>query len=407
MTDPIFPDHELFQDDLKAYIDGELSWLRRLAVRWHLTHCASCHEEIVQMTQVAEDLRSAETDPVLDPTLRAKILAASQPHEETKPLLNRQISYMPPKPSLVNPWSVFGAVGAVILLCLVFLPVFQGVSEKARNVTAFSSQSAHSAASAPSMPTSTGGSYPENHGAFATQSSLHTSALAEPQLATRQVHKEAAIGVQVANPEAASDKVETLVKESGGFVANNTLNTSGDGLKSANMTVKVPVTQFESVLSQIAKLGSVQSKNVTGEDITDKSSDADQTENILESDVQTSEARLKALGPKAKWSDQQAARDLRTQLAQARARIFLLKRMAALSTITVDLSQTPKAAAPVPVTNGFTDGLKANTHDALQSLLSSASALLALVIWLLAYAPIWVSLFFIGRYGLREYRKRA
>jgi len=220
------------------------------------------------------------------------------------------------------------------------------------------------------------------------------------------VHKEASIGVQVANPEAASDRVETMVKEAGGFVAGNTLNTAGDGLKSADMTVKVPVTQFETVLGQIAKLGSVQSKNVTGEDITEKASDADQTENVLEGDVQTSEARLKALGAKAKWSDQQATRDLRTQLAESRARLVLLKRMAALSTITVDLSQTPKPPAPAPVTGGFLHGLKDSTHDALQSLVSSASALIALVIWLLAYAPLWLPALLVGRHALREYRKR-
>lgn len=233
-----------------------------------------------------------------------------------------------------------------------------------------------------------------------------TAPQADTDTPQRQVHKEASIGVQVANPEAASDNVETLVKESGGFVATNTLNTADNGLKSAQMTVKVPVTQFETVLAQIAKLGSVQSKNVTGEDITDKASDTDQTENVLEGDVANSDARLKALGAKAKWSDQQATRDLRTQLAQARARLVLLRRMAALSTLTIDLSQTPKPQAPAPVTNGFLSGLKGNTHDALQSLLSSAGMLLALAIWLLAYAPIWIPLLLVGRYALKEYRKR-
>jgi len=197
-----------------------------------------------------------------------------------------------------------------------------------------------------------------------------------------------------------------MVKEAGGFVAGNTLNTVGDGLKTADMTVKVPVAQFETVLGQIAKLGSVQSKNVTGEDITEKASDAYQTENVLEGDVQTSESRLKALGAKAKWSDQQGTRDLRTQLAESRARLVLLKRMAALSTITVDLSQTPKPPAPAPVTGGFLHGLKDSTHDALQSLVSSASALIALVIWLLAYAPLWLPTLLVGRYALREYQKR-
>jgi hypothetical protein len=83
-----------------------------------------------------------------------------------------------------------------------------------------------------------------------------------------------------------------------------------------------------------------------------------------------------------------------------------LKRMAALGTLTIDLNQTPKAAAAPPVTNGFIGSLKTTTHDALQSLVGSAGALLALVIWLLAYAPIWVPLLLLGRYVLKEYRKR-
>ena len=246
-------------------------------------------------------------------------------------------------------------------------------------------------------PVAGGGNYPGGGGPAAVV----------PDAPQRQVHKEATIGVRVANPEATSDKVADMVKESGGFVAANNLSTGDDGLKSAELIVKVPVTQFETFLGQVARLGSVQSKNVTGEDITEKKSDADQTENVLEDDVQNSEARLKALGSRAKWRDEQATRDLRTQLAESRARLVLLKRMAALSTVTIDLSQTPKAQAAAPVTGGFLNGLKASTHDALGSLVSSAGALIALVIWLLAYAPLWIPALLVGRYGLREYRKRS
>ena len=240
-------------------------------------------------------------------------------------------------------------------------------------------------------------------GNIQTYDTLNASTAA-PQ---RQVHKEATIGVQVANPEATSDKVADMVKETGGFVAGNTLDTGADGLKTAELTVKVPVTQFETFMGQVARLGNVQSKNVTGEDITEKKSDADQTENVLEGDVQTSEARLKALGPRAKWHDEQATRDLRTQLAEARARLLLLKRMAALSTVTVDLTQTPKVQAVAPATGGFLSGLRASTHDALGSLVSSAGALIALAIWLLAYAPLWLPAGLLVRYGMREYRKRS
>ena len=51
-----------YEEDLKAYIDGELPKLRSFAVRRHLTQCASCREEIITMTQIAEELRSIESE---------------------------------------------------------------------------------------------------------------------------------------------------------------------------------------------------------------------------------------------------------------------------------------------------------------------------------------------------------
>ena len=439
-------DHARFQDDLKAYADDELPWPRRLAVRRHLTHCASCREELTQMTQIAEDLRASEPADALEPALRAKILGiASNPNDADAVGAPLAASSSPPTARLgaggrkrLSPAWVLA--GVALFAWFVFFPVFQhthgDMSPSASGPTASGGQpslKAQSPAAAPLPPTlptksmqfrnfnSTGrsesfgspvtsagnvavnGIYPGAGGAdYPGGASPDT--LPTPQ---RQVHKEATIGVRVANPEATSDKVADMVKETGGFVAANNLSTGDDGLKSAELIVKVPVTQFETFLGQVARLGSVQSKNVTGEDITEKKSDADQTENVLEGDVQNSEARLKALGSRAKWHDEQATRDLRTQLAESRARLILLKRMAALSTVTIDLSQTPKPPAAAPVTGGFLNGLKASTHDAVGSLVSSASALVALAIWLLAYAPLWIPALLVGRYGLREYRKRS
>ncbi len=221
----------------------------------------------------------------------------------------------------------------------------------------------------------------------------------------RQVHKEASLGLRVADPDATGDKINDMVKETGGYVAANNLTTDPNGRKSGELIVKVPESQFETFLAAAAKLGTVVSKNITGQDITEKTSDAHEAQSVQESDLEQDEARLKALGSKAKWEDKEDTKDQRVRLAQTRARLKMLKRMAALGTITIDLSQTPKAAA-VPVTGGFLGTLQATTHDALQSLAGSAAALLALVIWLLAYSPIWVPLLLLGRYARKEYKKR-
>ena len=453
-------EHFRFQDDLKAYADGELPLPRHLAVRLHLTRCASCREEMTQMTQIAEDLRASEPDAALDPALRAKILGiaptsvaeapgtgsaglllSESPSGAEGSLVAERLPFssspaLPVPGSRKRPALAWLLVGASVLAWFVFFPLFQQVRENTRRdnfaQANLKRQSQEATPPTPKPPpqfqvplsdreagkenfgspssvifkplngyaSSSGGGYPGGGG---PPISVPVAAPDAPQ---RQVHKEASIGVQVPNPEATSDTVANMVKEAGGFVAGNTLSTGDDGLKSAELTVKVPVTQFETFLGQVARLGKVQSKNITGEDITEKTSDADQTEGVLEDDVQKSEARLKALGSRAKWHDEQATRDLRIQLAESRARLVLLKRMAALSTITIDLSQTPRPPAPAPVTGGFLNGLKASTHDALQSLVSSASALVAVVIWLLAYAPLWIPLLLGGRYALREYRKR-
>ena len=453
-------DHARLQDDLKAYADGELLLPRRFAVRRHLTRCASCREEIAQMTQISEDLRASEPADALDPALRAKILGMAEeeptPARSSPPLPEREGKEVGPTTSPLRPPAPGGPLrskevgsrnrlalrwalaGAALAAWFVFFPIFQRVHEDARYMNRVVTSEAVPPPASPGPPppkqkpvtftarlsnreagpshNGTGdrvvyGTFGVERKVFAkdiagniqTYDTLNASTAA-PQ---RQVHKEATIGVQVANPEATSDKVADMVKETGGFIAGNTLDTGTDGLKTAELTVKVPVAQLETFMGQVARLGNVQSKNVTGEDITEKKSDADQTENVLEGDVQTSEARLKALGPRAKWHDEQATRDLRTQLAEARARLLLLKRMAALSTVTVDLTQTPKVQAVAPATGGFLSGLRASTHDALGSLVSSAGALIALAIWLLAYAPLWLPAGLLVRYGMREYRKRS
>ncbi len=443
-----------FADDLKAYADGELPLLRRAAVRRHLAHCPACREEIAAMTHLAEDLRTSEPSEALDADLRARILDA--PPVNSRPAPPRR----PLSPSLK--WALAGM--ALLAWCVLF-PQFQKHRDAAKLPA--STAKGEQIASAKKPPSEApvkltvrlsnreagvdgnnspyiqikdpdskyssrvkldgtqtydanspvpvgvaGGGRPL---VFHDTGALNAAGPSSPQAANalgvgafsspaRQVHKEASITVQLANPEVTSDTVETMVKETGGFVASNTLDTSDDGLKSAELVVKVPVVQFDTFLAQIARLGSVQAKNVTGEDITEQTSDADSEENVLEGEVAHSEARLKALGTKSKWRDEQSVRDLRIQLAQSRARLVLLKRMATLATITVDLDQTPKKAAPV--TGGLLGGLKDTVHDAGQSLVGAAGALMALMIWLLAYAPLWIPALLLGRYGLREYRKR-
>ena len=400
-------DCRLCQDDLKAYADRELAWPRRLAVRRHLSGCAACRKELTAMQTITDDLRAAESTETLDPALRAKLLAA--PPAPNSGGARGKVGPSPMSPELGargrparSPLTfvlqLAGAAAIILVLAALLFPIFGKAREKARQV---SPQSEARELALERMQQEQDHNEPSS--ATPPAPAMSASPAVPIETLTRQVHKVATLGVEVDDAEAKSDQVAQLVKAAGGFVADNTLTTNGDGTKSAELTVKVPVVQFETTLGQVAKLGDVTAKNITGEDITGQISDSDQSEGVLEDESRRADAHLKTLGKKAGWRDQQAAQDARIQLAQARARLQMLKHMAALSTLSISLTEKAKPAAPPPVANGFLSGLSDTTHAATGSLLASAGVLFSLVIWLLAYAPLWLPLALIGRYAYRRY----
>ena len=398
-------DCDQMRDELKAYVDRELSPLRRWSVARHLASCDACRAEAKEMAQITEEIRPDEAGAV-DPELR-------------KRLIDEVIAAAPdaPRRSSLNTGKNW-ALAAVILLSFgIFSMRFLGgtasnklnsvagnvassdggVENYSQSYASTSAPTAHSAAAAPrqlSLKVFT---------PYAAPSGSSGVVPGDDESLGRKVHKSASLSLQVADPEALSEQIEDMAKSSGGFVTNSSLTTDPEGVKTAELAVKVPVPQFETSLTQIAKLGSVQAKSVTGEDITQKVSDADQRENVLEQDMAEAQNQLKKKGSKAGWQLQEDARDLRIQLAQSRARLRLLKSLAELSEIDITLSQPPKGA--LPVQTGFLSDMGANGRSAAQSALSAVETLVAFVLWILAYAPLWLPAYLIGRWGWKKYHK--
>jgi hypothetical protein len=61
--------------ELKAYLDGELSWPRQWRVYWHLRRCSECREEVAWLRRLGEDMRELERA-TPRPELRARILSS-------------------------------------------------------------------------------------------------------------------------------------------------------------------------------------------------------------------------------------------------------------------------------------------------------------------------------------------
>ncbi|MGO8671254.1 MAG: DUF4349 domain-containing protein [Capsulimonadaceae bacterium] len=420
-----------YAGDLKAYADRELSFGRRLAVRRHLAQCAVCRKELKQMTQIAEQVRAVEaagTNESMDPALRSRIVNSYPAQFERTETRSRK------RPLLLALGAAAAAVG--IAVSIVYLhtnsqprmefaaipesppppPTWQGAEQGvtegrgiqqsylgAVRLHSSQTQSVTAGAASPESAqvlnmTKQAGVGPQAWGSHPAVPA--DGATATPDDAGRVVHKEASITVEVDDPEARSDAIEDMARAAGGFVAENNLSTGDDGLRTASLTVKVPEPQFETVLGQVAKLGSVTAKNVTGEDITEKTSDAREQEGVMEDEAAQAQQHLDRLGKHATWIDNEDAREVRVELAQARGRLELLRKLGQLSVLDITLNQKPKPVPPP--SNGFLSGMSDTTKSAVQSLIGSVSTVLTMVIWIVAYVPIWGPILWGVRYGLKR-----
>jgi hypothetical protein len=212
----------------------------------------------------------------------------------------------------------------------------------------------------------------------------------------RAVHKQGSLSVAVDDAEAKGSEVEILVKNVGGFVANNALSTGGDGRKTATLDVRVPVGSFESIVGKIGKLGAVREKSINGEDVTQRVTQAGVQRQSLAKELAIREAQLRALSSK-KVAQRQAAiadvRQLRYQAAQARAQLEYLRKYAALSTLYVTLQDKQKVVAPA----SFSGSLSETGREAWASFVGAAKLPAQLFIWILAYSPLWIPALIVWR----------
>jgi hypothetical protein len=432
--------HDALRDDLKAYLDNELNPWRRAAVRRHLANCQSCRMEVKDMETISQQLHAADEQATLDPALRSRLLGrAPATNVSATPEIDRTFETAP-APARRRPWLkdlVFvGGIASLLLIATLNTmgKKVQTVFNVANNALTTDGGPSDYAASAPAAPSAGAAGeamkpysdsvrsevaerYARNNvdavrksePAFQAGGSGSLGASAEIQ---RRVHKEASIGVVVQSAETAGDAVVKLVQGAGGFIAGNSLTTGADNAKNASIEVRVPVGQFENVLRDIGKLGDVKSKNISGRDITEQFSDADQERRILTNDLSIKEAQLRAAKERAAkkkktyvpdWQERAELRTLRIQAAQARARLELLRKTTDWSKISVQLMES----ATPPGEAGFWQSIGKTKNDAAQSFLAAARLPIACLIWILAYSPLWLPALLIWRYFNRTPKSAA
>jgi len=157
----------------------------------------------------------------------------------------------------------------------------------------------------------------------------------------KKIIKNGNLSLKVDNADKASASVTKIAKDNGGEVASSNFRQSGANVKSGNITVKVPVANFEKTFSDLKKVASlVISESTSGTDVTEQYVDLQAQ---LKNKQTEEEAFTRIMAQAQKIDDilavQKELSRVRGQIEQFQGRIKYLESQTDMSTITISLTE--------------------------------------------------------------------
>jgi hypothetical protein len=172
------------------------------------------------------------------------------------------------------------------------------------------------------------------------------------------VISQASVTLEVTTVSTAITQVETMAQNLGGSVDN--MSSSGEqNQEQATLTIRVPQNQFLAALNQLQNLGTVESQNVSTQDVTQQYIDLQAQLNSAQLEEQSLQAILaKATTVSDEIAIQEQLTQVESQVESLQGQINYLQNRVAMSTITVTLTtptqtvgQPPSATLTVAVSN--------------------------------------------------------
>ena len=169
----------------------------------------------------------------------------------------------------------------------------------------------------------------------------------------RMIVKNGDVRLMVKDTDAAIDRATQIIGDAGGYIVSSRVwyqDYYGNNLKYAAITIGVPVTEFEKVLSRLRGLAvRVVDETASGDDVTDQYVDLQSQLTNLEA----TRARIQDFLKDAKTVDEalrinQELANIEGQIEQIKGQMNYLNDRSAYSTITVNLEPELPVLTPVP-----------------------------------------------------------
>ncbi|MBE9002537.1 DUF4349 domain-containing protein [Nostoc sp. LEGE 12447] len=239
----------------------------------------------------------------------------------------------------------------------------------------------------------------------ASESRISQKAEASPINRSRpQLIKKAAISLTVNSVDRTIDAVSQIInKQQGDLIGLNQQQPKSDNPRyTATIQLRIPENRLEPTLEELAKLGTVESRNITAEDVGDRLVDFQ----ARLTNLQKTEANFQKIMDRAGsitdvLSVAQQLSNVRETIEQINAQLKSLQNQVAYSTITLNLEAAVSSTSPQPA---FGLQVQETWNNSTHSLSTFSVGLLKLGIWLIVYSP-YLLIFAALVYGFSRWRR--
>lgn len=222
--------HPVAQEELMAYLDGELPLNDAVATSEHLEHCRECQDLAADLQRVSRRLMAWQVEAGgvgITPGIAAAFNESKREPGARQPV-------WPSK------W-VWGLAACVLLLGVFSLrrsaPMAQHWSDLIRT---------------PSPIKRTGVS----------------AAVASLTIVNRMIARTAELTLTTKEFDEARNGLEDILKRHQGYIGQMNVSAPGNGARSLDATLRLPTDQRETAIAEIKKLGRVETESQTGEEVT-------------------------------------------------------------------------------------------------------------------------------------------
>jgi Domain of unknown function (DUF4349)/Putative zinc-finger len=400
-SNPHFANHPIDQEEVMAYLDGELPVEQATAVAAHLGECGDCQRLAADLKQVSEALVAWEIEPSSDQITPA--LATVLDRSETKEAQSHSHKIRQRFSSLrkILLW-VFGVPITGLVALLVVWITLSSRSHKQFELAR------------PSIDRYSGGGMrplaledrvnPPPTAKMESKAKMlaevSTSLSPAPSLATRppapMIARTAEITITGRDFAKTRAALDDLLRRHQGYMGQLNVLTPTEGARSLTATLRVPADQLDPALGDLRTLGRVQSESQSGEEVSAQYVDLE----VRLQNARNTEQRLTALLSQRTGTlsdvlevETESSR-VRGEIESMEAEKKLLDTRITFATLNVTIFEEFKAQMQV-VPDSMGSRFRNAAIDGYQS---AVSGLITFLLFLVAYGPsllLWTAIVFL------------